>query len=419
MAKRGDGMTTEAPLVTETAETQVETPVTGQTVASQAAGGQANGGDAEQLANMMLAGSQDQPTGGATQQSEAGQPAGQTGASGQPTLAERLAQLGFEGVVDERDGVERLVTAYQREQEAARQREEQLRNAAQWAQYGQQYYQQLQDPEVRAFFEGRQGGRGANGGRQTTEAQAEAWYRPPQYNAELVARFRTTRVNEAGEPVVDWKPDTPATVRQQYEARQQFIEDVSNRLVSDPLGAIGEIAEAALAPKFQAMLDEYFGQRVEARERERYEESLVQQISRENADWLYERDPLTNKPNEARLSREGARVAEYLQEAQAIGIQDVGAKWQYAMLKRQASGMSSGAGGGVATQAAGMPGTAPAGATQADRNAEYLKRQAAAGAATQNRGNVLHDGKAGQRAGRRQSSGHDLLEEMGRVGVSV
>ena len=345
-----------------------------------------------------------------------------TAATSKPFVSE-LAELGFADVSDEQEGQRRLLESYRQAEEQRAQLAERMRELQPWVQYGQQYYEQMSDPAFQQLMAQRQGPAAP----QTAPPAERPWYIAPEYDAETVARYRQASVGADGQVVYDWKPNTPAEVRKQYESYQQHTELVSDRLVRDPYGAVSEIATTAVLPVVQQMLDRYFAERVDAVRQQEQLQSSAQRLIEQNAEWLYERDPRTNGPMQrydaatgqqyVSFSPEGQRFYGYLQEANRIGISSPEQRWEYAAMKRQLEqSQPSQAGLQQPTQPQQPSAPAP---TRDARTADYLKRAAKAQSPAPNRGGASTDSAGNARGGRRGSPGHDLIEEMRRSGIAV
>ena len=331
-----------------------------------------------------------------------------------------LAELGFADVSDEQEGQRRLLESYRQAEEQRAQLAEQMQQLQPWVQYGRQYYEQMADPAFQQLMAQRQGPAAP----QNAPPAERPWYMAPEYDAELVARYRQATVGADGQVAYDWKPNTPAEVRRQYEAYQQHTELVSDRLVRDPYGAVSEIATTAVLPVVQQMLDRYFAERVDAVRQQEQLQSSAQRLIEQNAEWLYERDPRTNGPLKRydaatgqqylSFSPDGERFYGYLQEANRIGITSPEQRWEYAAMKRQIEQAQQ-------PQADSQhlpPPSAPA-PTRDARTADYLKRAAKAQTPAPNRGGASTDSAGNARGGRRGSPGHDFIEELRRSGIAV
>lgn len=372
-----------------------------------------NGGDA---ALNSASGSVDSDSSPSTLASQSSPSAGPAST---PFVSE-LAELGFADVADEQEGQRRLLESYRQAEEQRARLAEQMRELQPWVQYGRQYYDQMSDPAFQQLMAQRQGPAAP----QPAPPAERPWYIAPEYDAETVARYRQASVGADGQVVYDWKPNTPAEVRKQYEAYQQHTELVSDRLVRDPYGAVGEIAASAVLPVVQQMLDRYFAERVDAVRQQEQLQSSAQRLIEQNAEWLYERDPRTNGPMQrydaatgqpyVSFSPEGQRFYGYLQEANRIGISSPEQRWEYAAMKRQLEQSQP----SQPESQQPPPPSAPA-PTRDARTADYLKRAAKAQTPAPNRGGASTDSAGNARGGRRGSPGHDLIEEMRRSGIAV
>ena len=154
--------------------------------------------------------------------------------------------------------------------------------------------------------------------------------------------------------------------------------------------------------------------------------------------WLFAVDPVTNQRTN-QYSPAGQMALERINEAQQLGISDPRKQWEYArnavyyevLQSQQGQSQPSSRPFTPAAQAAPPAPVAPAAAappaptpqqTIAARNMEYMRRKAMESAAASGRSGAAVSADAeepGARGnGRRRSSGHDLIEELTRTGVS-
>lgn len=329
-----------------------------------------------------------------------------------PEFVAKLQELGFSDVKDEADGRERLAAAYRQQQEQAEQLRQEMEQLRQMAALGQRYAQQMEDPAYQQFQAQRQPAA------QPTDTQPEKWWNPPAFSQEVAQRYRETKVGPDGEAYVDWKANTPAEVKQGYEKYQQYVEDWSYNLVNRPQEILPRIIQTEAEKIVKQMIEERFGEVQQQTELER----LTEEIRTENP-WMYQVDPVSNRVTE-QYSEAGQRVLRKIAEAQEYGLTNPRAQWEYArnavvveqLLAQQQYQQQP------PQQAAPVQQPATPQQTTANRNVEYLQRQAKAASSRPGRTGSAQASsaeEAGQRAGRRRSPGHDFLEELQRTGAAV
>lgn len=218
-------------------------------------------------------------------------------------------ELGFENVETPEEANQRLMQAYRQQMadvEALRRQQQELQTLAQ---YGNQYLQQLQQPQQQS----------------QAPQQDDNWWNPPQVDIDLVSRFR---VRDA-EGNMRWREDTPPDVRAQAEAHEKYIEDWAERLVREPHKVLPEIMQR----EFDRLFEERYSQRVN----EQYTAQRLHQIQQENAEWLYEKDPRTGQvarqpDGSYRMTPAGQAALHFAQEAERdYGIQDPDKQWDFVM----------------------------------------------------------------------------------------
>jgi hypothetical protein len=278
-----------------------------------------------------------EPTGVNAGAGSAGDPnAPTTGTGGEPQLSEFLSQvqqLGFEGVTDEAEARRRLVEAY-------RLREEQYQYAQQQAahleQYARQYAQLQQDPRWQAFQQ-----QFAAPPQQPAEPQG--WWQAPQVDLTLLDQYREEVVGEDGKATWRWKADAPADYKQRVQEYQHYLDDWRTKLITRPHEVLPQIIEQEASRLFE--------QKWQERQHQLQAQTFAQEVQQRNQDWLYARDPVSNRPlvdptGNPVLSVEGQRVNHYIAEAARMGIMDPQARWSYATqsleleLRRQAPAVS-------------------------------------------------------------------------------
>lgn len=126
---------------------------------------------------------------------------------------------------------------------------------------------------------------------QAHPTQDANWWNPPQVNLELVRKFRTK--DAAGEET--WKPGTPADVVAQYEAYEAYHDQWVDKLARNPVEAFKPLEERLLARAKAEALAELEAKYATVQSEQKQAETL-DRIRRENEAWLFQKDPITNRP---------------------------------------------------------------------------------------------------------------------------
>lgn len=230
------------------------------------------------------------------------QPAAAEAPVEEPWWKRELEPLGFSGVESEEDARQRLLEAYRaREGEVAQQR--------QLAEYGQQFLQLVRDPSYHQFLAAKQQGGAPPAEQKPVESN---WWSPPEYQPAWLDKWREVKVDPAtGEQVAAWKPDTPMEVRAKAEAYGDYIEQWKHRLVYEPDKVLPEIIEKIAGPLIE--------KRLQATSQKSEFEQVVNNLTAQHSDVLYELDPRTRQPavdpltGAARLSADGQKIIDSAQ----------------------------------------------------------------------------------------------------------
>lgn len=226
-----------------------------------------------------------------------------------PLLKDRLAELGFTDVADDREATERLFEAYKLQQERTQQYEQQMQmiRMQMLAQQAQQQQPQQMQTEAQ-------------------KAQQKYW-NPPNVNREAMQVYFDGR-NEDGS--VKWRAGTPAQIMADYEAHQAYITDHSNRLVND-FGSIEAQLEQRVLDAANRMIEERLTQHQQRAQQESFTQSWIQS----HEDVLYQRDPVTKQvrmdhTGTPMLSEAGVRLDSILSDLERSGMSDETARLRYA-----------------------------------------------------------------------------------------
>lgn len=350
-------------------------------------------------------------------------------------LLAEMQNLGFSDVKDEREAMRRLVAAQ-------RQAAEQLQSMGQLAQYGREFAELATDPAFQQFYAQRQATPAPIRGTQfqqaqqpqqpasaTTAAQADWCPIPSNVDLALINKFREVKIDPAtGQQVADFKPNTPMQVRQEYDRYVAGVEQFTHELTTNPRAVLNRYRDAEVLPMVRDVIREELGRA----NVQQTQQSLSQRIAAENP-WLFERDARTGQvlvnrvTGEAVLTPEGQQAYEMLQ-ALSPSIPDPAMAWELTRshvvtrnpeLARRLLFENGGSPAPAAATTPAAPAVQPtAAARQTQRN--YLQAAAAASTTPANRdGAAAQPGTTQQRPGRRRTSGHDLIENLTAMGVSV
>lgn len=200
------------------------------------------------------------------------------------------------------------------------------------------------------------------------EPEAPKWWNPPQVKDTW--RSYIVRDPSTGKEVIS--PDAPYEAQQSLREYQAYTADFARKLVTDPENTLKPFVEQVAIQKAQEMVQNHLNQ---------YQtQNFVQDLERQNADWLYDK--------QGNPTREGQAIGQYIQQAQQLGIQSANDRWKYAtgMLQRDLLNMryqqmqSQQAQPQPAQGFAGVPAPAPAPAAPADpvaqQNMQFLRERA-------------------------------------------
>jgi hypothetical protein len=292
----------------------------------------------------------------------AAQESTQPAAENTSPVLQKLAELGFENVGSEQDGIERLITAYKQQRE----------------QFGSQIKEALS--ELRSTVAPPP---------QPVEQPGQTWWNPPAVDLNLANRFRT--------PDGQWKDGTPAEIRQQVEAYEAYRTNFANKFLENP--------KDALRPAVQEMFEEFFDQKYGQLNAQQREQQFFDKAFAENQ-WLFEKDPTTGRVNQQKLTPEGQRFNELMVHAyEEFGVRDRTKQFEFAMRMRAAE---------KAASAAKAPTPEQAAATNDQRKQDFLNRAAPA----LNRNGSLPQPGATPPRNRNLTPGQKLKQQMQLDGAS-
>lgn len=318
-----------------------------------------------------------------------------------PTFVEQVSSLGFADVSSDDEARARLLDAWQKQQEELQRYQRERPNLEQFAEYGRQYVASLQQqpqqrtPEPAAPAE-----------------QPKPWWNPPQVELSWFERYR--EIDPATQEV-RWKQNTPPEVLSAAQAYQRHIEDWATGLTQQPDKVLPPVIEGILREKqefvrdlVRPLFEEFYGSLRETETQQQF----ISRVTQENADWLYEKDPMTNRPT-TKLSRDGEMVVRFINEAQQDGITNVQRQWERAMRDYRLAMLET------STTEQQKSVTAQQAAQQMRQ--QHLRRTAAAQSVPSRGGSVQKptDARPARKQNEHQSRGHDLLAQMEADGIGT
>lgn len=261
----------------------------------------------------------------AEQEPESTEPEAETPAS----IAEAVRGLGFEGIEQDDQAIERLITGYRQMKSEYDTQREALAQLETMARVGQYYLSQQKQQEGKAAAHQPE--------KDDASEQPAYWWAPPQFDPTTVERFREFKPDGAGGGEWTWKTETPAEVRLNAERYAQYIDDWGDALVRKP----HEVLPPIIRQEVEGFIDEIFDQRFGSRIREQQLAEFAREISSQNK-WLHERDARTNQPlysadGRPVLSQEGKRVMQLLDHVESTGVSDPREQWRFALALYHAS----------------------------------------------------------------------------------
>lgn len=151
---------------------------------------------------------------------------------------------------------------------------------------------------------------------QPKPAEKPKWWNPPQ----VKDTWKNYIVKDPSTGKEMIAPDAPYEAQQSLREYQSYTADFARKLVTDPENTLKPFIEDIANAKAKEMVEQHLNQ---------YQASnYVQDLERQNSDWLYDQN--------GQVSREGQAIQAYISQASQMGIGDPKARWQYAtgMLQR-------------------------------------------------------------------------------------
>lgn len=151
---------------------------------------------------------------------------------------------------------------------------------------------------------------------QPKPAEKPKWWNPP--SVEETYKSYIIRDPQTGKEVID--PNAPYEAQQALRKYQDYTANFARKFVTDPENTLKPFIEDVAMQKARELVEQHLGQ---------YQaQNYVQDLERQNADWLYDQA--------GNVSREGQAIQAYIQQAAELGIASPDARWKFAtgMLQR-------------------------------------------------------------------------------------
>lgn len=151
---------------------------------------------------------------------------------------------------------------------------------------------------------------------QPKPAEKPKWWAPPAVDESYKSYI--IRDPQTGKEVID--PNAPYEAQQALRKYQDYTANFARKFVTDPENTLKPFIEDVAMQKAKELVEQHLGQ---------YQATnYVQDLERQNSDWLYNPD--------GSVSREGQAIQAYIQQAAEFGINSPDARWKFAtgMLQR-------------------------------------------------------------------------------------
>jgi hypothetical protein len=151
---------------------------------------------------------------------------------------------------------------------------------------------------------------------QPKPAEKAKWWSPPSVDESYKGYI--VRDPQTGKEVID--PNAPYEAQQALRKYQDYTANFARKFVTDPENTLKPFIEDVAMQKAKELVEQHLGQ---------YQsQNYVQDLERQNSDWLYD--------GSGNVTREGQAIQAYIQQAAEYGIQSPEARWKFAtgMLQR-------------------------------------------------------------------------------------
>ena len=265
--------------------------------------------------------------------------------SDEPRFHERVSQLGFE-VEDNSSAQQAILDSYeqaynynrqwqewyendqrQRQQERQRYAQELQQMQQQQQMYQQQMYQQQQMQQQQYNQQAQP--------EPEPEPVEQGWWAPPNLDQEEIQKYRIQKQNRnTGEWYWDWKPNAP---RELVTRAEDYVE-YHNKWKEDILQKPKEVLPKIIEEEFDKLFADRYGSMIDVYQEQQREQQTINEaaeISKRNADWVYQRDPRTGDfardyNGQMILTNEGEEAVQYINELRQNGITEPKRLWDLA-----------------------------------------------------------------------------------------
>lgn len=233
----------------------------------------------------------------------------ETVAAASSGFVETLTELGFDNVDSDEVGRDRLLEAYRQERQRQSDLERRAMQAEQLASFYAQQQSLPQQPAATATDE--------------SSEENTVWPTYPQYDPQMVSKYRQQVADEQGNVVSQWAAETPPEVRAAYDQSMHAMENWTHNLAWRPQETLEPIMRKVTRDEVVEVLRDTFGidpqelpQRLDINGDRAYATAFREQYQ----DKLVERDARTG---------------------QVIGFNDLGNRFNETLLSLEQDGITS------------------------------------------------------------------------------
>lgn len=309
-------------------------------------------------------------------------------APAEPSVVDLFKQKGFEGVSDEKTAAQRALEAWEQQKAELERLRQEYEQTKPYVEYGRRYLESAhtQPPPAEKEPETPQG-----------------WWSPPEVNLSLVRHWQETKLDPAtNEIVTTWKPNAPQDLKAAYDARLLYQEQWTQKFVENPREALEPFRQEILQ-EARALIDQQYT----AKYQEQSVSEFLSSFEQEHADWLFVKDPVTQKP---RLDQLTPEAEQYFREArEEFRLADPELICKYALRQRELA---------RATSAAQQASTTAQAAQVADQKRREILARNSAGAPNRSGTTPPPEAKGGQQ-NRNLSLRQKLQQAFVEDGVTV
>lgn len=308
-----------------------------------------------------------------------------------------VRQYGFEDVKDEDDAKQRVLQAWQQQQERASEYERRMKELEPLVGLGQQYWEQQQRE--------RQQQQQAQQPAPQQEQPQSLWPSFPKLDPQVVQRWREQ--DSTGE--WKWKFGTPMEIQQAAVDFKSQADKWTNDLIYRPKEALEPPIRAITREEVMTVLKEQFG--MEPKELVSKldisgERAYVDRILTEYQDYLFDKDPRSGRLDYNRASAIGNMFFQAVEESKQMGITSEANQYYNALRLIQP----------YLQQQTQTTATATAQVTAEQKRNEHLRRGAARSAPSRDGSVPKTNAEPGEVQNKGQSFGSSLAQELVKAG---